>query len=114
MAQARLLLSKNSLSVHQALNKISVWFLLRFELSQNYPNPFNPSTEIKFTLTKGGFTTLKVYNMLGQEVATLVNENLGVGAFKATFDASNLTSGTYLYRLTANGQSISKKMMLLK
>ena len=85
-----------------------------FELSQNYPNPFNPSTEIKFTLTKSGFTTLKVYDMLGREVATLVNENLGVGAFKATFDASNLTSGTYLYRLTANGQSISKKMMLVK
>lgn len=85
-----------------------------FTLSQNYPNPFNPSTEIKFTLTKAGFVTLKVYNMLGQEVAALVNENLGVGGFTTRLDASNLPSGTYLYRLVANGQSISKKMLLLK
>jgi hypothetical protein len=85
-----------------------------FTLSQNYPNPFNPSTEIKFTLTKSGFVTLNVYNMLGQEVATLVNESLGVGGYTTRLDASNLPSGTYLYRLTANGQSISKKMMLVK
>ncbi len=85
-----------------------------FTLSQNYPNPFNPSTEIKFTLTKSGFVTLKVYSMLGQEVATLVNEDLGVGGYTSHFDASRLSSGTYMYRLTANGQSISKKMMLVK
>ena len=85
-----------------------------FTLSQNYPNPFNPSTEIKFTLTKTGFVTLKVYSMLGQEVAALVNEDLGVGGYTSHFDASKLSSGTYMYRLTANGQSISKKMMLVK
>jgi hypothetical protein len=85
-----------------------------FELSQNYPNPFNPSTEIKFTVNKEGFTTLKVYNMLGQEVATLVNEQLSAGGYTSTFGGTNLTSGTYVYRLTSNGQSISKKMMLLK
>ncbi len=85
-----------------------------FTLSQNYPNPFNPSTEIKFTLTKAGFTTLKVYNTLGQEVATLVNEDLSVGGYTAHFAASNLASGTYVYRLTANGQTMTKKMMLMK
>ena len=85
-----------------------------FTLSQNYPNPFNPSTEIKFTLTKSGFTTLKVYNTLGQEVATLVNENLGVGGYTSHFVASNLSSGTYIYRLTTNGQTMTKKMMLMK
>ncbi|MBI5471282.1 MAG: T9SS type A sorting domain-containing protein, partial [Ignavibacteriae bacterium] len=82
--------------------------------SQNYPNPFNPATEIKFTLTKSGFVTLKVYSTLGQEVATLVNEELGVGGYTSHFDASKLSSGTYIYRLTANGQSISKKMMVVK
>lgn len=85
-----------------------------FTLSQNYPNPFNPSTEIKFTLTQSGFTTLKVYNTLGQEVATLVNENLNIGGYTARFSATELASGTYVYRLTTNGQTISKKMMLLK
>ncbi|MEO8168187.1 MAG: T9SS type A sorting domain-containing protein, partial [bacterium] len=85
-----------------------------FTLSQNYPNPFNPSTEIKFTLTKSGFTTLKVYNALGQEVATLVNEDLSLGAYVSHFNPSNLASGTYIYRLTTNGQTMTKKMMLMK
>ncbi len=85
-----------------------------FTLSQNYPNPFNPATEIKFALTKSGFVTLKVYSTLGQEVATLVSEELGVGGYTSHFDASKLSSGTYIYRLTANGQSISKKMMVVK
>lgn len=85
-----------------------------FTLSQNYPNPFNPSTEIKFTLTKAGFTTLKVYNTLGQEVATLVNEHLNIGGYTARFTATELSSGSYIYRLTTNGQIMTKKMMLLK
>jgi hypothetical protein len=97
-------------SVEQELGVIPV----SFTLAQNYPNPFNPSTEIKFTLTKSGFATLRVYNMLGQEVATLANEELSAGAYKATFTASDLPSGTYIYRLTSNGKSISKKMMLVK
>lgn len=85
-----------------------------FTLSQNYPNPFNPSTEIKFTLTKAGFASLKVFNALGQVVATLVNENLNPGGYTVRFSAPELSSGTYIYRLTVNGQTISKKMMLLK
>ncbi len=97
-------------SVEQDLNVVPVGF----ELSQNYPNPFNPTTEIKFTVTKGGFVTLKVYSTLGQEVATLANEQLQSGAYKTSFGGENLPSGTYIYRLTSNGQSISKKMMLVK
>jgi hypothetical protein len=85
-----------------------------YTLTQNYPNPFNPTTEIQFSIAKGGFTTLKVYDMLGKEVATLVNEHLNPGTFKSTVDGSKLASGTYLYRLVSGTQVITKKMMLLK
>jgi hypothetical protein len=85
-----------------------------YTLSQNYPNPFNPSTEIQFTLTKSGMTTLKVYDMLGQEVATLVNEQLNAGTFKSKFDAGRFSSGTYIYVLTSNGSRLVNKMLLMK
>jgi hypothetical protein len=85
-----------------------------YSLEQNYPNPFNPSTEIKFTLSNGGYTTLRVYDVLGREVSTLVNERLNSGAFSVTFDARNIPSGTYFYTLNVEGRQISKKMMLLK
>ncbi len=85
-----------------------------YTLSQNYPNPFNPTTEIQFTVARAGFTTLKVYDMLGKEVATLVNENLNPGTFKSTLDGAKLSSGTYLYRLVSGSTAITKKMMLLK
>jgi hypothetical protein len=85
-----------------------------YALSQNYPNPFNPSTEIQFSVPAGGFTTLKVYDLLGKEVATLVNENLNPGTFKTTLDGSALSSGTYIYRLVSGSMQMTKKMMLLK
>ena len=85
-----------------------------YALSQNYPNPFNPSTEIQFTISKGGMTTVKVFDILGKEVATLVNENLAPGTFKTRLDASRLSSGTYFYTLTSGDARITKKMMLLK
>mgnify|MGYP001562314895 FL=1 len=85
-----------------------------FRLEQNYPNPFNPTTQIKFTVAKNGITTLKVYDLLGKEVATLVNENLSVGAYSIKFDGSKLTSGTYLYILSSNGKRMANKMMLIK
>jgi hypothetical protein len=85
-----------------------------FTLSQNYPNPFNPSTDIKFTLTHAGLTKLVVFDMLGRVLATLVNEQLTAGAYKIRFDASSLSSGSYIYTLTSGGTSISKKMLLLK
>lgn len=85
-----------------------------YNLSQNYPNPFNPSTTISFTIPNSEFVTLKVFNILGSEVATLVNENLSAGAYKYNFDAQNLASGVYLYELNAGNFREIKKMNLLK
>ncbi|MBS4033363.1 MAG: T9SS type A sorting domain-containing protein [Ignavibacterium sp.] len=85
-----------------------------YELAQNYPNPFNPSTVIRFGIPEAGFVNLKVYNSLGQEVATLVNDFVNAGGYEVSFDASNLSSGIYFYTITANNFSTTKKMMLVK
>ncbi|MHA2032302.1 MAG: T9SS type A sorting domain-containing protein [Candidatus Kariarchaeaceae archaeon] len=87
----------------------------KFSLSQNYPNPFNPSTTIEFTLPKPDFVTLKIYNLLGQEVATLVSDRLASGNYKYNWDASGLASGLYFYRLfTDSGYEMVKKLVLVK
>ncbi len=85
-----------------------------YSLSQNYPNPFNPSTEINFTIPVTGNTTLAIYNVLGQKVKTLVNKEMSAGSYTYQFDASNLSSGIYFYKLQSNDYSSIKKMMLLK
>lgn len=85
-----------------------------FSLSQNYPNPFNPSTKIEFRITEFGFVNLKVYDVLGNEVAILLNEIKSAGTYEVSFDASNLPSGIYFARLTAENQSSIIKMSLLK
>jgi hypothetical protein len=85
-----------------------------FTLDQNYPNPFNPSTKIDFSINKSGLTSLKVYNILGQEVATLVDKDLTAGSYTVDFDASELSSGMYIYTIKNGDFEISKKMMLLK
>jgi hypothetical protein len=87
---------------------------LSFNLAQNYPNPFNPSTRIEFTLAKESSVDLKVFNILGQEVATLVHGNLTSGPHAVTFNAKNLASGMYIYRITAGDYTSVKRMMLLK
>lgn len=85
------------------------------ELEQNYPNPFNPTTNISFNLPKAQEVTLKVYDMLGREVATLLNNEFATnGANSVTFDASNLSSGVYIYRLHGENFSVSKSMTLMK
>lgn len=86
----------------------------QLSLSQNYPNPFNPTTQINFNLPNNGQVALRVYNILGQNVATLVNQRLNAGSHTVSFDASNLSSGLYLYRLEFNGQALNGKMLLLK
>ncbi|MBK7228754.1 MAG: T9SS type A sorting domain-containing protein [Ignavibacteriales bacterium] len=85
-----------------------------FSLDQNFPNPFNPTTTIKFSLGKNGFTTLKLYDILGNEVANIVNGVLESGPHEVNFDASMLPSGTYFYTITSGSFTETKKMMLLK
>lgn len=85
-----------------------------FELKQNYPNPFNPSTTISYSIAKTNIVTIKVYDVLGKEVATLVNEEKQPGSYDVNFNASKLTSGVYLYRLQAGSFSETKKFILLK
>ncbi len=85
-----------------------------FRLEQNYPNPFNPSTKIEFAIPATSRVELKVFNILGQEVASLVNETLNAGNHAVTFDASRLATGVYLYRITAGSFVSTKKMVLLK
>ncbi|MGE5350860.1 MAG: T9SS type A sorting domain-containing protein [Acidobacteriota bacterium] len=87
----------------------------KYALEQNFPNPFNPSTSIRFDVPQEGLVTLKVYNIVGQVVATLVNnQSLSAGRHIVSFDASRLSSGVYFYSMEANGMVITKKMMLLK
>jgi len=85
-----------------------------FSLSQNYPNPFNPSTKIKFTVPSLEYVSLVVYNSLGQEMQTLVREEKPEGIYEVSFNASNLPSGTYFYRLQAGSFVETKKMILMK
>ena len=85
-----------------------------FRLAQNYPNPFNPSTVLSFTLAKEENVSLKVYDCLGKEVATVLQKRLGAGSFFASFDASNLPAGVYFYTLQAGANKDTKRMILLK
>ena len=85
-----------------------------YNLSQNYPNPFNPSTTIKYQIQDISFVTIKVYDVLGNEIATLVNEEKPAGSYEVEFDATQLSSGIYFYRLQANEFTQIKKMILLK
>ncbi len=85
-----------------------------FAVKQNFPNPFNPTTVINYSIAKADNVTLKVYNTLGMEVATLVNEHREVGNYKAEFNAANLVSGVYFYKITSGNNLEIKKMLLLK
>jgi hypothetical protein len=86
----------------------------QFALNQNYPNPFNPQTNIEFVLPKATHVKLSIYNILGQEVAVLVNEKRAGGAHHVTFDASGLSSGVYYYRIDSDAGVMTKKMMVIK
>jgi L-ascorbate metabolism protein UlaG (beta-lactamase superfamily) len=86
----------------------------RFELNQNYPNPFNPSTRIEFSLPGSSFVSLKIYNMLGKEVSTLISENLQAGNYSRQWNAISLSSGIYFYQLQAGKYTDTKKLILIK
>ena len=86
----------------------------KFELYQNYPNPFNPSTTINYQISTAGIVSLKVYDILGREVAVLVNEEKPAGSYKVEFNAGNLSSGIYFYKLRTNNYTKIMKLVLIK
>ena len=86
----------------------------RYSLEQNYPNPFNPTTNIRFAIPKSGFTSLKVYDAMGKEVSTLYNSKLEAGKYESEFNAMNLSSGVYFYKLVSGDFSEVKKLTLIK
>jgi hypothetical protein len=96
------------------INIISTEVPDRFSLYQNYPNPFNPNTNIKFQIAKNGYAVLRVFDIRGREVTTLVNEQLNPGTYEVEWDASKYSSGVYLYRMTAGEYSATKRMLLMK
>ncbi|MBS1494017.1 MAG: T9SS type A sorting domain-containing protein [Bacteroidetes bacterium] len=96
------------------INSISTEVPEKFSLYQNYPNPFNPSTKINFDITKSGFTSLSIFDVTGKEVAKLVNQNLNAGSYEFEFNAANLPSGVYFYKLENLGSTEVKKMSLIK
>ena len=85
-----------------------------YQLSQNYPNPFNPLTVINYQVPKEGMVTIKIYNVLGKEIATLVNEYKKSGRYHTEFNGSGIASGVYIYRIQAGEYTASRKMVLLK
>jgi hypothetical protein len=96
------------------INQISSEIPEQFALSQNYPNPFNPTTNIKFQVPKSGLVKLAVYDLLGKEIQTIVNQQLSPGTYEVDFNGSNLPSGIYYYKLQADEYSETKKMVLIK
>ena len=99
---------------HYLNNEVVIGIPVSFDLAQNYPNPFNPSTSINFDLPDDGHVTLKVFNVSGKEVATIVNDNRTAGYYTVKFNASGLSSGIYYYRLESNGASKVMKMAVIK
>jgi len=97
-----------------AIDNISSGIPENYVLSQNYPNPFNPSTNVNISIPQSSFVTVKVYDVLGKEVSTLVNEELMAGSYKFNFNARELASGIYFYRITAGNFIQTKKMILLR
>ena len=96
-------------SVNDLSNRIS-----KYTLRQNYPNPFNPSTTINYSIPELSFVTLKVYDVLGNEIETLINEEKSAGEYEIEFNARNIPSGIYFYQMITGSVSIAKKLLLLK
>jgi hypothetical protein len=86
----------------------------KYSLSQNYPNPFNPETKIDFTIPKNGFVSIKIYDITGKEIYTLVSSNMNKGSYSVDFNASNISTGIYFYKITSGSFTDTKKMILIK
>ncbi|MFN3694904.1 MAG: T9SS type A sorting domain-containing protein [Ignavibacterium sp.] len=97
-----------------SIDRIDSEIPTEFILAQNYPNPFNPNTKIQFSVSKAQSVSLKVFDVLGNEIATLVNEELTPGVYQYNFDATNLSSGVYYYKLQSGNYSETKKMILMR
>jgi hypothetical protein len=104
---------KRSLSITEVKN-ISPEMPSDFALHQNYPNPFNPVTNIKFDIPKSEFVTVKIFDVTGREIETLLSEQLQAGRYSISWDATNYPSGVYFYQLITNSYSQTKKMILIK
>ena len=108
-------ISDHSFSIIDSVTSVYLNYnQFNFFLTQNYPNPFNPTTKIKYQIPKKGFISLKVFDLLGREAATLVNAEKPAGSYEVEFDGSNLSSGIYFYKLQAGDYNEIKKMILLK
>jgi len=94
--------------------KREVMIAKSFSLSQNYPNPFNPTTTISYSVPKGGNVSLKIFDILGNEVANLVNDYKSTGKYEVLFNSKELTSGVYFYQIKAGDYISTKKMILMK
>jgi hypothetical protein len=104
----------NAIKAWTSVRPVDATTPVEFNLSQNYPNPFNPNTMIEYSIPQNSFVSLKVYNSIGQEVATLVNSEANAGRYSATFDAARYSSGVYFYTLTAGSFTQTHKMVLMK
>ena len=111
---ARTLLSTEIDTNLTLINSKSTLRTLKFEMAQNYPNPFNPTTIINYSVSKRSLVIIKVYDVLGKEVKTLVNEERRSGNYNVEFDGSKLSSGVYFYRMQAGDFIETKKLILLK
>ena len=100
--------------MNKSNNQNNITTPVQFKLSQNFPNPFNPSTTINYVIPASGLVSIEVYNSLGQLASTLVNEVKEAGSYEVSFDASQLSSGVYFYRLSAGSYTETKKMTLIK
>ncbi|MBE0573166.1 MAG: T9SS type A sorting domain-containing protein [Ignavibacteriaceae bacterium] len=101
-------------SSYSDIVEVAIHLPARFALEQNYPNPFNPSTKIKYSIPQSSIVVLKIFDVLGNEIETLVNEEKPTGTFEIVFDAGDLPSGVYFYELKSESFLKTKKMLLLK
>jgi hypothetical protein len=99
---------------YELVNAVEIGLPQNYYLSQNYPNPFNPTTKINWQLKNSGYVTLKVYDDLGREVATIVDEEKPAGSYEVEFNASTLASGVYYYKIVSGNFIETKKMILMK
>ncbi|NWF89769.1 MAG: T9SS type A sorting domain-containing protein [Ignavibacteriaceae bacterium] len=114
VTESKYLMSGENLNMQKNSNSSGAILLSEFGLDQNYPNPFNPTTSISYQLPTDALVTLKVYDLLGREVATLVNEEKQAGKYELQFNANNLSSGVYLYKISMNNFVKTLKMIVVK